>query len=118
MKNIKILVSCHKEVELFKSDLIVPIQVGCDLNEKRFKGMLRDNDGENISIKNQLRVEIDHCQVCVRYSSHGRRLHRRSGSLSGLVLLQAEERKSTCDEGPQTAVKGVQKILTASGNPY
>ena len=58
MKNIKILVSCHKEVELFKSDLIVPIQVGCDLNEKRFKGMLRDNDGENISIKNQMYCEL------------------------------------------------------------
>lgn len=58
MKNIKILVSCHKEVELFKSEIIKPIQVGCALNPTRFPGMLRDDDGENISDKNRMYCEL------------------------------------------------------------
>ena len=44
MSNISILVSCHKPVEVVPSEIIKPIQVGCALNEKRFKGMLRDNE--------------------------------------------------------------------------
>lgn len=48
MKNIKILISCHKPVELLKSNILIPIQVGCDLNQERFSNMLRDNE-EKIS---------------------------------------------------------------------
>ena len=58
MKNIKILISCHKPVELLKSNILIPIQVGCALNEERFGNMLRDNDGENISSKNPMYCEL------------------------------------------------------------
>lgn len=62
MKDIKILISCHKEVELFKSSIMMPIQVGCALNEKRFPGMLRDDEGENISKKN-----LEYCELTALY---------------------------------------------------
>ena len=58
MKNIKILISCHKPVELLKSNILIPIQVGCDLNQERFSNMLRDNEGENISSKNPMYCEL------------------------------------------------------------
>lgn len=62
MSNISILVSCHKPVEVVPSEIIKPIQVGCALNEKRFKGMLRDNEGENISAKNP-----NYCELTAQY---------------------------------------------------
>ena len=47
--NIKILVSCHKEVPLPKSDLYLPVQVGAANASSVIPGMQPDNAGENIS---------------------------------------------------------------------
>lgn len=58
MTNIKILISCHKPVEVLKSDILVPIQVGCKDADKRFEGMLADDDGKNISDKNSMYCEL------------------------------------------------------------
>lgn len=56
--DIQILVAAHKEVDLFESEIIKPIQVGSANAQKRFEGMLNDDDGENISELNPLYCEL------------------------------------------------------------
>jgi len=56
--NIKILVSYHDNYKLIKSEIVTPIQTGCANAAKLFPGMLRDNDGENISDKNDRYCEL------------------------------------------------------------
>lgn len=48
---IKILVSCHKEVVCPRSRIYLPVQVGSH-GKKTIPGMQRDDDGENISERN------------------------------------------------------------------
>lgn len=48
---IKILVSCHKEVVYPRSRIYLPVQVGSH-GKKTIPGMQRDDDGENISERN------------------------------------------------------------------
>lgn len=52
MSQIKIFISYHDEHPLIKSDILTPIQTGCALAAKRFKNMLQDDNGENISAEN------------------------------------------------------------------
>ena len=52
MSNIKILITYHDEHKVLKSDILTPIQTGCANAERLFDGMLRDDDGENISAEN------------------------------------------------------------------
>ena len=54
----KILVSYHDEHSLIKSEIIKPIQTGCANAPKLFKGMLRDDYGENISADNDRYCEL------------------------------------------------------------
>lgn len=57
--DIKIFVSCHKKCKVFSSKYIMPIQVGTELSEACFPGMLHDNDGEdNISDLNGMYCEL------------------------------------------------------------
>lgn len=58
MNNIKILISCHKETAYIKSDILKPIQLGCELSEERLPDMLYDNDGDNISALNPMYCEL------------------------------------------------------------
>ena len=60
--NIKILVSCHKEVPLPKSDLYLPIQVGAANASSVIPGMQPDNAGENISDRN-----FSFCELSAQY---------------------------------------------------
>ena len=55
---IKILVSYHDEHQILKSDILVPIQTGRALTQKRFVGMIGDDTGDNISVKNPYYAEI------------------------------------------------------------
>ena len=50
--NIKILVVAHKQCEIPKDDVYLPIQVGKVLHPDLNLGYQPDNDGENISEKN------------------------------------------------------------------
>lgn len=54
----KILISYHDEHKLIKSDILQPIQTGCANAPKLFDGMFRDNDGENISDRNNQYNEL------------------------------------------------------------
>ena len=58
MSDVKILVSCHKEVDLPESDIIQPIQVGAGIASTRFEGMLYDDVGNNITEKNSMYCEL------------------------------------------------------------
>lgn len=58
MSDIKILISCHKEFDVPKSNIMLPIQVGTSIARKKIDGMLYDNDGENISEKNLMYCEL------------------------------------------------------------
>lgn len=58
MKNIKIFISCHKKVNFIKNSILQPIQVGCALTKERYKDMLSDNIGDNISQLNPMYCEL------------------------------------------------------------
>lgn len=55
---IAILISCHKKSKTISNKFIKPIQVGCELTEKKIDGCLYDNEGENISSKNKRYCEL------------------------------------------------------------
>ncbi|NPD32564.1 DUF4422 domain-containing protein [Eggerthellaceae bacterium zg-997] len=55
---LRIFVSAHKEVELFDSDILQPIQVGAARASRRFSHMIQDDQGENISELNPLYCEL------------------------------------------------------------
>lgn len=56
MKNIKMLVVTHKPYNFPKSNLYFPIQVNAEKNSDL--GYLKDNQGDNISLKNQNFCEL------------------------------------------------------------
>ncbi|MDF2923202.1 MAG: hypothetical protein K0R57_2116 [Paenibacillaceae bacterium] len=58
MSNIKILISCHKDFDIPKSEIMLPIQVGAAISKKRIDNMLYDDDGQNISSKNLMYCEL------------------------------------------------------------
>ena len=58
MIELKILVSCHEESFVPKNKYIFPIQVGTKNSKKHFENMLHDDEGENISEKNQRFCEL------------------------------------------------------------
>lgn len=61
-ENIKIYISCHKKCYIPKHDLLYPIQVGAINSKERFEGMLQDDEGDNISSKNQ-----SYCELTAQY---------------------------------------------------
>lgn len=58
MKNIKILIASHKEVDMPKDDVYLPVHVGKALNADKNFGYQVDNVGENISFKNPFYSEL------------------------------------------------------------
>ncbi len=57
MENIKIYVATHKKFEIPKEEIYIPIRVGAALNKESF-GYLRDDSGDNISVKNKNFCEL------------------------------------------------------------
>ena len=57
MNNIKILIAAHKECELPKDNIFLPVQVGRKLAPKKFD-MQGDDEGANISEKNSSYCEL------------------------------------------------------------
>ena len=60
--SIKIFISYHDEHPLIQSDILTPIQTGCADAPKLFKGMLRDDTGDNISQHNR-----KYCELTAQY---------------------------------------------------
>lgn len=58
MKNIKILISCHKPSKTLNNDIVKPIQVGAALANNRLDTPYHDNEGINISNKNKRYCEL------------------------------------------------------------
>lgn len=58
MNKLKILVACHKAVEVFENDVYVPIHVGKALHPNLELGFISDNIGDNISMKNPFYSEL------------------------------------------------------------
>ncbi len=56
--NLKIFVSCHKEVELFDSKVLQPIQVGAAIAKEKFPWAMPDDSGDNISNLNPMYCEL------------------------------------------------------------
>lgn len=63
MSDIQIFIACHRD-DIFVPDnpLLFPIQVGTALSDRRFEGMLHDDEGENISEKNE-----SYCELTAQY---------------------------------------------------
>lgn len=57
MKNIKILVATHKKYDMPASEMYLPLHVGYEVGKENL-GYARDNEGENISIKNPYFCEL------------------------------------------------------------
>ena len=55
---IKIFASAHKPVDLFESQIIQPVQVGCALRNDLFPWAWHDNDGVSISNQNAMYCEL------------------------------------------------------------
>ena len=62
MAEIKIAVACHKPSELPHNDIYCPVQVGSAIAKKRLDGMRHDDEGDNISRKNQ-----SYCELTAQY---------------------------------------------------
>lgn len=62
MSDIKILIATHKETYVPQNPLLFPIQVGSALSAKRLPGMLHDDDGINISERNN-----SYCELTAQY---------------------------------------------------
>lgn len=56
--NIKILVASHKQTEMPKDSIYLPVHVGKALNSDKFFGYQVDNEGTNISLKNPYYSEL------------------------------------------------------------
>lgn len=56
MKNVKVIVATHKEYEMPKDEMYVPIHVGAE--GKKDLGYVKDNTGDNISINNPFFCEL------------------------------------------------------------
>ncbi|MBQ9947547.1 MAG: DUF4422 domain-containing protein [Oscillospiraceae bacterium] len=56
--DIKLLVCCHREDMVPELPLLVPVQVGAALADRRFPRFRYDDDGENISHKNRSYCEL------------------------------------------------------------
>lgn len=61
-KKIEIYVACHKPSELPKNNLFCPIHVGAAKSKIVMPGLLRDDDGDNISEKNP-----QYCELTAQY---------------------------------------------------
>ena len=57
MNNSKIIVCCHKNALLKQSDSYIPVHVGKALTGEDF-GLIGDNTGDNISLKNSSYCEL------------------------------------------------------------
>lgn len=62
MKTIEIYVACHKPSELPQNDIFVPIHVGAKNAKIILPGVQRDDEGDNISVKNP-----QYCEMTAQY---------------------------------------------------
>lgn len=62
MSQIQLFVCCHRESPVPNEPLLVPIQVGAALADRRFPGYVHDNSGENISGRNR-----SYCELTAHY---------------------------------------------------
>lgn len=62
MTDIKLFVCCHQQSTVPQHPLLVPIQVGAALSDRRFPGFIPDDTGENISAKNR-----SYCELTAQY---------------------------------------------------
>lgn len=60
--DLKILISCHKEITLPEAEVYLPVQVGAANTDVRLAGMQPDNEGENISDRN-----FTFCELTAQY---------------------------------------------------
>lgn len=60
--NIKILISCHKEITYPKSNIFLPVHVGAANAKRALAGIQPDNEGENISDRN-----FTYCELTAQY---------------------------------------------------
>lgn len=60
--NIKILVSCHKDIVAPQSEVFLPVHVGAAGSQSPLKGMQPDDEGNNISERN-----FTYCELTAQY---------------------------------------------------
>ena len=126
---VQIFVSCHKEVDLFESEILQPVQVGAKNANERFPWACHDDEGDNISDLNPMYCELT-AQYwawknvdCEKYGfCHYRRhfnfsnisyLENRYGEvLHGRINKKAQEMFDLTDEQILKQVEGYDIITT------
>ena len=102
MKNIKIIVATHKKYQMPKDEMYMPVQVGAE--GKKDLGYQKDNEGENISLKNPFYCELtglywawknlnaDYIGLCHyrRYFSSCKRIPKEENEKFKVVLTKNE----------------------------
>lgn len=102
MENIKVIVATHKKYQMPKDEMYIPVQVGAE--GKDDLGYQKDNEGENISLKNPFYCELtglywawknlnaDYVGLCHyrRYFSSCKRIPKEENEKFKVVLTKNE----------------------------
>lgn len=103
--NLKILISCHKEVILPQSEVYLPMQVGAANTDVRLPGMQPDNEGENISDRN-----FTFCELTAQYWAWK--------NLEADYVGLCHYRRFFCFDGQKHAANDHQQIEADALSPY
>ena len=102
MENIKVIVATHKKYQMPKDEMYIPVQVGAE--GKDDLGYQKDNEGENISLKNPFYCELtglywawknlnaDYVGLCHyrRYFSSCKRIPKEENEKFKVILNKSE----------------------------
>lgn len=128
-QRIRIFVSAHKNVDLFDSLVLQPVQVGAKNAEHRFSWAFHDDEGDNISELNPLycelttqywawkNVDADYYGFCHyrRYFDFGNTEHKENQFgevIDGFIDELTKERYRLDDASINQAVRGADVITT------
>ena len=128
-QDIRIFISTHKDVELFDSLILQPVQVGTVNRDVRFSGMLADSTGENISELNPMFCELttqywawknvvaDYYGFCHyrRYFNFSKNRYKENAYgeiIDGRIDARSQARYALDDESIRLAVEGFDVVTT------
>ena len=128
-KDLRIFVSCHKEVDLFDSEILQPVQVGAKGASWRFPWALQDDAGENISELNPMYCELTaqywawknvdcgrygfcHYRRYFNFSNHEFEENEFGEIIDGRINAKSQEKYGLSDENILSQVEGCDLVTT------
>ena len=96
MADIKLFVCCHQQSAVPKHPLLVPIQVGAALSDRRFPGFIPDDTRWNISEKNR-----SYCELNIGHGKTRLRIFTASFIIVGICTPMYPQDTPIAWNGPQ-----------------